>query len=128
MRLIGLLRKLQEYHEERPEEDQAKAAAAIHQDTVMSHFYDRVSRSDRTAFMNHKICYSCLVKFPEHALPCGHVICRMCLQAYGSMGDGRNTLVIYGCPFEPYARAPSPPWQITLKPDAAGIRILTLDG
>lgn len=108
--------------------EEAQAAADIHKDTVMVHFYEHAARGRADAFRNHSTCFSCLFEPPEHALPCGHVLCTTCLQAYGHLGKGRTSVEISGCPLESLIRPRYGNWRIFLKPADAGIRVLTLDG
>ena len=110
------------------QESEAQAAAEIHQSTVMVPLYEHAARGQADAFISHSICLSCLFEPPEHTLPCGHILCTPCLKAYGHP-RGKTLVEIRGCPIEPAAsRRRFVPWRIFLKPAAAGVRILTLDG
>ena len=127
-RLKELLQRLHDDLEENGEDDEAQAAASIHQNTVMCYFYSHTARGQVQAFESHTMCLSCLMESPEHALPCGHILCTPCLRAYGSMDNGRHSMIIRGCPLEARAGLLPIPWRINLKPSSAGVRILTLDG
>jgi hypothetical protein len=61
---------------------------------------------------------------PEHSLPCGHVICTPCLLGYGERQE-RDVIEITSCPLHSERTFR---WIVYLKPDAAGVRVLTLDG
>lgn len=105
-----------------------QAAAEIHKDDVMIQFYRHIARGRPEAFISHTTCLSCLFEPPEHALSCGHVLCTSCLRAYGH-SRGRTAVEIQGCPMEQSnRRLKYRSWRVFLKPDAAGLRILTLDG
>ena len=106
---------------------EAQAAAEIHKDQVMVHFYNHSAQGRTDVFISHSTCFSCLFEPAEHALPCGHVLCTSCLKAYGH-ARGRTVVEIDGCPMESLSRAQHGLGRIFLKPAAAGIRILTLDG
>ena len=111
---------------------EAQVAAEIHKDQVMVHFFNHsISKSPTAgrveAFISHSTCFSCLFEPPEHALPCGHVLCTSCLRAYGR-ARGQYVVEIDGCPLETLVRPRCSYWRVSLKPPAAGIRILTLDG
>ena len=94
----------------------------------MVQFYCHSARGRPEAFISHTTCFSCLFEPPEHALSCGHVLCTSCLRAYGRP-RGRNVVEIEGCPMELLSkRSRYGSWKVLLKPDAAGLRILTLDG
>ncbi|RDA85160.1 hypothetical protein CP532_1585 [Ophiocordyceps camponoti-leonardi (nom. inval.)] len=74
-------------------------------------------------------CLKCLDPYPEHCLPCGHVICSVCLKAVGDSMDG-GFFELKQCPLliERRCKDWSEPWIGVIKPDQAGIRILSLDG
>lgn len=112
-----------------PRNDETRVAAEIHRDDVMAYFYRHASddgKPDR--YNSHSVCFCCLLGPPEHALPCGHVLCTQCVTMYGHPRPGsRNETIIEYCPLEVQAIRASQPWSIYIKPDAAGVRILTLD-
>ena len=127
-RLVDLLRRLRSSLEDGAESE-AQTAAEIHKRVVLVHFCHHSDGGGRAkAFISHSTCFSCLFEPPEHALPCGHILCTPCLRAYGSP-RGKIIVELDGCPFES-VNMPSRFgfWRVFLKPDAAGIRILTLDG
>ena len=126
-RLEELLRRLRSRVQEGGEFE-AQAAAEIHKEEVLVHFNSHSARGQPEAFISHSTCFSCLVEPPEHALPCGHVICTPCVRAYGH-SRGRTVVEIDRCPLELLKRRSRyGSRRVFLKPDAAGIRILTLDG
>ena len=118
-------------------EIEAQAAAAIHKDTVMMHFYkhadkhaqqaNAASEADAGPFISQSTCFSCLVEPPEHALPCGHILCAPCIRAFGRT-RARNVVEINECPIESLTKPRNHLWKVFLKPADAGTRILTLDG
>lgn len=114
-------------------EIEAEAAAEIHKDTVMTHFYEHAEQAKAASeagvvpFISQSTCFSCLVEPSEHALPCGHILCSSCLRAYGRT-TAKNVVEINDCPIESLTRPRYHMWKVFLKPADAGIRILTLDG
>ena len=114
-------------------EIEAQAAAGIHKDTVMKHFYKHAeqakaaSEAGAAPFISQSTCFSCLVEPPEYALPCGHILCAACIRAFGR-ARAKNVVEINECPIESLTRPRNHPWKVFLKPADAGIRILTLDG
>lgn len=109
-----------------------KAAAGIHKNSVLRHFFRRATRNGQlstnsTALSSHTACFCCLFGQADHFLPCGHVICTECLHTYGKT-NGATEVEISGCPIEGDYRRYSQPWIVHLKPKSAGVRILTLDG
>jgi len=99
---------------------------------ILQDFYQRLGGA--TNFISHSTCFCCLREMPEHPLPCGHVLCTPCVQAYcvspeekGNVQE-KNLLKMDRCPLHlSYLRFTSP-WMLKFKPDLAGIRILLLDG
>ena len=114
-------------------ENEAGAAAELHKNTVMAHFYNHAEQAKTYSgaravpFISQSTCFSCLIEPPEHALPCGHILCSACLRAYGR-SKGNNVVEINGCPIESLSLPRYYIWKVFLKPPDAGIRILTLDG
>ncbi|OJD31446.1 lysophospholipase-like protein [Diplodia corticola] len=101
-------------------------AADVHQNTVLANFVARCSRDrGNSLFSSHTACFCCLFELPEHALPCGHIICTSCAQVFGS--SSVNELTVPRCPICP-PEANECHYKIPLKPKGAGVRILTLDG
>jgi hypothetical protein len=91
----------------------------------MQDFYRRLGGAQ--SFNSHSTCFCCLREMPEHPLPCGHVLCRACVTDYGSTANSSSLIELDACPLHPGASFRSP-WKIKVKPDSAGIRILSLDG
>ena len=124
-RLTGLLETLRSEFQE-GNRIEAQAAAEIHKNTIMIPFFNHSTRNRVEAFTSHSTCLSCLFEPPEHALPCGHVLCTTCIRAYGH-AKGKTVVEMDGCPLESISTSRYL-WRIFLKPPTAGVRILTLDG
>lgn len=106
-----------------------QAAAEIHRELVLPAFLEHASRGDAQAFISHTVCFCCLFEPPEHALPCGHIICTPCLKAYGKAQLSlRGYVEISDCPMEKKERHFRHAWPVYLKPPSCGVRVLTLDG
>jgi len=105
----------------------ATAAARIHRDDGLSMFYEEHTKKEARAFQSHSVCFCCLFEPPEHALPCGHVLCTPCVRSHGRP-KSKNLFEIHECPLE--INTPGRCLSVTLyvKPEAAGLRVLTLDG
>lgn len=112
---------------ENDEESEVRAAAEIHKTLVLDHFFNHATKGRASSFISHSTCFSCLFEPPKHALPCGHILCTPCLMAYGKL-RGKTVVEMTGCPMETLIRPRHQVWRVILKPAAAGIRILTLDG
>ena len=91
----------------------------------MAHFYNHAEQaktySGATAvpFISQSTCVSCLIEPPEHALPCGHILCSSCLRAYGRP-KSKNVVEINGCPIESLSLPRYYSWKVYLKPVDAG--------
>ncbi|KAK4629215.1 Calcium-independent phospholipase A2-gamma [Fulvia fulva] len=107
-----------------PEE---QAAAETHEDWVLPHFIEHAARGDAKAFISHTVCFACLFEPPEHALPCGHVLCTRCLKTSGKVSLSRF-VEIARCPLERKESRFRTAWRVHLKPASCGVRVLTLDG
>lgn len=125
-RLVELL-KILHSRLEIDDESEVQAAANIHQGKVLDHFFHHSARGQSNNFISHSACFSCLFEPPEHPLPCGHVLCTPCLMAYGKP-LGKTVVEMTDCPMETIIRPRKQAWKVSLKPSAAGLRILTLDG
>ncbi|KAK9417273.1 putative PNPLA domain-containing protein [Seiridium unicorne] len=113
-------------------EPEERAAAEIHKSMVMNSFFSRAARYNANAkshasLSSHTACFCCLFGQAEHFLPCGHVLCTECLRTYGESGSV-HTIKIVGCPMEEISGRREDAWIVYLKPHAAGVRVLTLDG
>lgn len=103
--------------------EEQSAAAELHLEQ-MNDFY--LSLGDLYYYTNHAACFCCLREFPEHPLPCRHVLCTPCVRSFAH----RKNIVTYAiewCPLHKHQKFDEE-WNITVKPDLAGVRILTLDG
>lgn len=127
-RLQDLLERLHVRIQKGEQEEQA--AAEIHRDEVMAYFYRHATGGERAERYNsHTACLCCLFELPEHALPCGHILCTSCVKAYGHQPRGSTIIEIGECPIESGTvsrRYQS--WKIHVQPKTAGVRILSLDG
>jgi hypothetical protein len=103
------------------------ATARIHRDDGLSLIYGERTKKEARAFQSHSVCFCCLFEPPEHALPCGHVLCTPCVRSYGRL-KSKNLFEIHECPLEINTPGRCQPATLYLKPEAAGVRILTLDG
>jgi hypothetical protein len=121
--LKELLAELREITTESLSEE--RAAAQIHGSKVVMHFYRHVSQGRTESLVSHSTCFVCLMESPQHALPCGHILCTSCLVAYGRTIE-RDVIEIKSCPL--HFDIEFEHWKIYLKPGAAGVRVLTLDG
>jgi hypothetical protein len=106
--------------------DSLAVAHKIHEEQTLRPFYKHLENSHR--LYSNTICLSCLFERPEHALPCGHILCTSCVKAYGKV-RAANLVEAHQCPLEsnPTKRR-FPPFSIFLKPESAGSRVLVLDG
>jgi hypothetical protein len=109
-----------------------KCVSQAHRLNVIEFYNDMKSLR---SFSSHSVCFSCLDAAPEHALPCGHVICTPCvISAASDNQQGQAPPLVGGfflltsCPLGEHGDPWGKPWVGCLKPEQAGVRILTLDG
>lgn len=95
---------------------------------VMADFY-RFSHRSRSVsrFQHHWTCLVCVRKIPENVLPCGHILCKPCIQSFGR-DSGQGLFELKQCPLHPEETAWVRPARIKFKPEEAGVRVLCLDG
>ena len=104
-----------------------QAAAEVHRELVLPLFFEHASRGDVRTFVSHTVCFGCLIQPPEHALPCGHIICTSCLKTHGRTHLD-HYVEISACPLERSEKRFRSSWKVFLKPASCGVRILALDG
>ncbi|KAI1362066.1 FabD/lysophospholipase-like protein [Xylaria arbuscula] len=109
-------------YKDRPE---SVIAADLYNSSINA-FY-RSLGNDATRFNSHSTCFSCLRELPEHALPCGHVLCLPCVREYG-LQVSKTAIELKRCPLHSIDTNWDPPWVVTIKPAHAGVRVLCLDG
>ena len=124
---MAALRKYLRDQEEDGHSEEA-TVAKLHREQVLPQFIEHASRGDEHAFKSHTVCVCCLFEPPEHALPCGHIICTRCLKTYGKVYFNGRYVEITECPMERIEKRYTQSWRINLKPPSCGIRMLILDG
>ncbi|KAM3089514.1 hypothetical protein ACMFMG_001101 [Clarireedia jacksonii] len=100
-----------------------EAAWNVHEG-VMNKFYQNWDNVLKV--VSHTTCFACLGALPEHSLPCGHVLCTRCVEAFGRSSH-KTLLELHYCPLHNFEKWDQP-WQIKIKPVHAGVRVLSLDG
>lgn len=125
--LVQLLEKLENECRNRSDgKSEEMVAAELHRDKTVQSFYRKIRSGEDSLFSNTS-CLICLMYTPEHRLPCGHVLCTSCLQAFGKL-EQDVMITISSCPM-PHRRIYwNDRWSIPIKPALAGTRILCLDG
>ena len=103
--------------------DEAVRAAEQHLRT-MNEFYQNLGGA--ALFQSNAACLSCLGDMPEHPLPCGHVICSLCVQMFG-VAQSKTAFILNRCPLH-NDRHLNRSVHVALKPNSAGVRVLSLDG
>ena len=76
------------------------------------------------------VCYGCLFGRPEYRLPCNHVICVSCVEDFDETPKEKQypgSFTHKSC-IICAATSPKWPYRVHVKPDLAGVRVLSLDG
>lgn len=127
----GLLQKnLTKVHREvrerraRSQGDEKTLASIVHLELI-NNFYSNFGSAE--IFKSHSACFSCLREYPEHPLPCGHVLCALCIESH-SRTQSSGQILVQNCPLHQRDTKWLDPWQIRVKPRLAGLRVLALDG
>ncbi|RYP24694.1 hypothetical protein DL765_000421 [Monosporascus sp. GIB2] len=106
------------------------AAANIHQGRMNELLSSGVH--DVSDFASHQVCLFCLRhNMPEYPLPCGHVLCKACLETFSDGGGDWDTVRrLISCPFHSTRQGSTGQefFRVHVKPPHAGLRILCLDG
>ncbi|ORY05071.1 hypothetical protein BCR34DRAFT_572302 [Clohesyomyces aquaticus] len=103
------------------------AASTIHRDDVLATRYPPTDMKDRSLWLKYtSFCICCLLNAPETTLPCGHMLCRHCVMAFGRE-RGRMIVEVLECPLETNSYIRCQPRSVYLKPVAAGVRVLALE-
>ena len=102
-----------------------RTAFLLHIEQTMSRYVWAWNRDS-----SHSTCFSCLMSVPEHALPCGHIICHQCfvLLSTDQKSSSDHELEIESCPLCCNMANKNMHMKISIKPRTAGLRILSLDG
>jgi hypothetical protein len=79
--------------------DQIMAASIIHRDDALATYYPSNETSDLPGMRYTPFCICCLFGIPEALLPCGHMLCRDCIQIYGRK-KGQILIDVLECPLE----------------------------
>jgi len=110
-----------------------RAAAKVHKDKVLVSFFRRNESETKpkeaiSSFLSHHACFCRLLDAAEHPLPCGHVLCTQCILTYSESNVDSSHAWLKECPLEGAARRWEIPYRFRLKPEFAGVRVMSLDG
>ncbi|KAK6511351.1 hypothetical protein TWF481_000271 [Arthrobotrys musiformis] len=98
----------------------------------LEHTFPRAGRAEADdPFSTTSICYGCLFRHSEYLLPCGHTICETCVKVNSVATDAMKYTglhTIEGCVICGTSIGPGWPFEVRLRPQLSGIRILSLDG
>jgi len=106
--------------------DSEKNAIPRYLANVMAKFYGTAD-SSASKIRSNLTCLCCVRRIPENILPCGHVLCKACVQAHG-VSIGQGLFHMNFCPLHKKETLWPKPACIRFKPDEAGVRVLCLDG
>ena len=115
-----LLNRLREAHDDYESEE--LVASRIHKEFILTPFFQHVKACEN--YVSHSTCFSCLTAPPEHMLPCSHVICTPCLQAYG-VTKGKVLIEVTSCPLlHDRPMSWNKPWQVIFKVRTSAVNVL----
>ena len=108
--------------------DQEKNVIPRYLAHVMAKYYESAdSLSSAFTIKSNLTCLCCVRRIPENILPCGHLLCKACVQAH-ALNIGQGLFHMNFCPLHRKETAWPKPALIRFKPDEAGVRVLCLDG
>jgi len=87
--------------------------------------------NSQTDLLNTSVCYGCLLGRPEYSLPCEHAICLTCVEDFDQTeGWARYPGVVTHkeCIICSASAGKGWPYRTSVRPDLAGLRVLSLDG
>ncbi|SCO54605.1 uncharacterized protein FFNC_15592 [Fusarium fujikuroi] len=77
-------------------------------------------------FKSEDTCFSCIRRRPQYTLPCGHMICQVCVRIFSSTSVADPWFVeLKTCTV---CTAPTNDLAIMLVPDTSRLRVLSIDG
>lgn len=79
--------------------NQLTAASIIHRDDALAAYYPYNEDSELGGMRYTSFCICCLFGIPEALMPCGHMLCRECIQVYGRK-KGQILIDVLECPLE----------------------------
>jgi len=79
--------------------NQLTAASIIHRDDALAAYYPYNEDSELGGMRYTSFCICCLFGIPEALMPCGHMLCRECIQVYGRK-KGQILIDVLQCPLE----------------------------
>lgn len=76
------------------------------------------------AYKPTRTCLMCIMRPPEHTLPCKHTICEVCIKRYGKL-DTDGFRLIESCYF---CGTPTNGAKFRFRPDTKSLKVLGIDG
>ncbi|KAH7192830.1 uncharacterized protein B0J16DRAFT_394837 [Fusarium flagelliforme] len=108
--------------------DQEKNIIPRYLSPVMAKYYGSAdSLSSASKIKSNLTCLCCVRRIPENILPCGHLLCKACVQAH-ALSLGQGLFHMNFCPLHRKETSWPKPAPIRFKPDEAGVRVMCLDG
>ncbi|KAK6850624.1 hypothetical protein PG987_000258 [Apiospora arundinis] len=111
------------FNQSSTDSSESQSAAVTHLKFVDAFFG---SLGDVRLFSSNTACFCCLQGLPEHPLPCGHILCRPCVEAHATKFP--NKLLLKTCPLHTTSTLWEPNFVIPVPPKFSGLRVLCLDG
>lgn len=106
-----------------------KVAHAQHRSTLQSSMaWIKTSESISTST---KTCFGCLLTAPGYGLPCGHMLCELCIKNFDQSDENEaypSLFAHHDCLLCSQNSSPKWPIKFRILPPLSGLRILSLDG
>ncbi|KAK8015171.1 hypothetical protein PG990_008467 [Apiospora arundinis] len=102
---------------------ESQSVAVVHLEFIDNFFS---TLGDVSLFKSNTACFCCLQGMPEYPLPCGHILCRPCVEAHATKSSRK--LVLHSCPLHTAHTSWEPGFVIPIAPPFSGVRVLCLDG
>lgn len=77
-------------------------------------------------FKSHSTCFCCLMRMPEKVFSCGHSVCDICIQTFGT--PSKNQKYVFELPRCLFCGTALERTEFQYIPPTAGIRLLSIDG
>lgn len=128
MLYLGFLTKIHSQSDQNPSQRRVKATENQREVLERKSYNYRSLWNRPKPLSSHSTCFACLFYSPQTVLPCGHVLCRKCVEDF-ACSTGAFSWTFQQCPLCAGTNTMGP-WSIEVRrePPQAAPRVLSLDG